>query len=190
MPPQIPRPGAATDNTERNWRKELKQVLHFRFSFEPRFPEVDSLSFSLRLSVLRHVMYTIVDRYDNERETWSKSTVEVEALRLDMLILPCWTIAHLYLLQSLAKRLFVFFIFMFIDSSSLCMISEKATLAKLFVTIPVQRDFISLTISSGSFWWMSFVPTCSKMSSGFFSCKSRLHIMLHISNRCSRKCLY
>jgi hypothetical protein len=23
--------------------------------------------------VLRHVMYTIVDRYDNERETWSKS---------------------------------------------------------------------------------------------------------------------
>jgi hypothetical protein len=34
---------------------------------------VDFLSFSLRLSVLRHVMYTIVDRYDNERETWSKS---------------------------------------------------------------------------------------------------------------------
>ena len=22
---------------------------------------------------VRHVMYTIVDRYDNERETWSKS---------------------------------------------------------------------------------------------------------------------
>jgi hypothetical protein len=54
--------------------KQLKQVLHFRFSFEPRFSEVDKLSFSLRPSVLRHVMYTIVDRYDNERETWSKST--------------------------------------------------------------------------------------------------------------------
>ena len=53
--------------------KELKQVLHFRFSFEPSFPKLTSLSFSLRPSVLRHVMYTIVDRYDNERETWSKS---------------------------------------------------------------------------------------------------------------------
>ena len=29
--------------------------------------------FGFRPSVLRHVMYTIVDRYDNERETWSKS---------------------------------------------------------------------------------------------------------------------
>ena len=48
-------------------------VLHFRFSFEPSFPKLTSLSFSLRPSVLRHVMYTIVDRYDNERETWSKS---------------------------------------------------------------------------------------------------------------------
>jgi hypothetical protein len=38
------------------------------------FPKLTSLSFSLRPSVLRHVMYTIVDRYDNERETWSKST--------------------------------------------------------------------------------------------------------------------
>jgi hypothetical protein len=37
------------------------------------FPKLTSLSFSLRPSVLRHVMYTIVDRYDNERETWSKS---------------------------------------------------------------------------------------------------------------------
>jgi hypothetical protein len=37
------------------------------------FPKLTSLSFSLRLSVLRYVMYTIVDRYDNERETWSKS---------------------------------------------------------------------------------------------------------------------
>jgi hypothetical protein len=25
--------------------------------------------------VLRHVMHTIVDRYDNEREIWSKSSV-------------------------------------------------------------------------------------------------------------------
>ena len=50
---------------------------NFRFSFEPRFAEVDSLSFSLRPSVLRHVMYTIVDRYDNERETWSKSNAHV-----------------------------------------------------------------------------------------------------------------
>ena len=44
-------------------RKQLKQVLHFRFSFEPSFPKLTSLSFSLRPSVLRHVMYTIVDRY-------------------------------------------------------------------------------------------------------------------------------
>jgi hypothetical protein len=29
------------NNTEINWRKQLKQVLHFRFSFEPRFSEVD-----------------------------------------------------------------------------------------------------------------------------------------------------
>ena len=54
-------------------RKQLKQVLHFQSSFEPSFPKLTSLSFSLRPSVLRHVMYTIVDRYDNERETWSKS---------------------------------------------------------------------------------------------------------------------
>ena len=56
--------------------KELKQVLHFRFSFEPSpsFP-LTSLSFTLRLSVLRHVIYTIVDGYDNERETWSKSNI-------------------------------------------------------------------------------------------------------------------
>jgi hypothetical protein len=53
--------------------KELKQVLHFRFSFEPRFSEVDKSLFLAPPSVLRHVMYTIVDRYDNERETWSKS---------------------------------------------------------------------------------------------------------------------
>jgi hypothetical protein len=35
-------------------RKELKQVLHFRFSFEPRVSEDDKS---------RHVMYTVVDRY-------------------------------------------------------------------------------------------------------------------------------
>jgi hypothetical protein len=42
-----------------------------------------SLSFSLRHSVLRHVMYTIVDRYyiyDNERETWSKSRERLTVL--------------------------------------------------------------------------------------------------------------
>jgi hypothetical protein len=56
--------------------KQLKQVLHFRLSFEPRLvPKLTNLSFSLRPSVLRHVMYTIVDRYDNERETWSKSSM-------------------------------------------------------------------------------------------------------------------
>ena len=60
-----------------NDRKELKQVLHFRFSFELSFPKLTSLSFSLRPSVLRHVMYTIVDRYDNERESWSKSNLQV-----------------------------------------------------------------------------------------------------------------
>ena len=59
-------------------RKELKQVFHFRFSFEPSFPKLTSLSFSLRPSVLRHVMYTIVDRYDNERETWSKSRATLD----------------------------------------------------------------------------------------------------------------
>ena len=39
------------------------------------FPKLTSLSFSPRLSAERHVMYTIVDRYDIERETWSKSTL-------------------------------------------------------------------------------------------------------------------
>jgi hypothetical protein len=57
-------------------RKELKQVLHFRGSVLNRdFPKLTSISFSLRPSVLRHVMYTIVGRYDNEREPWSKSRV-------------------------------------------------------------------------------------------------------------------
>jgi hypothetical protein len=41
------------------------------------FPKLTSLSFSLRPSVLRHVMYTIVDRYDNERETWNKSNFQL-----------------------------------------------------------------------------------------------------------------
>jgi hypothetical protein len=57
--------------------KQLKQVLHFRLSFEPSFPEVDKSLFlapPLRTTLVRHVMYTIVDRYDNERETWSKSS--------------------------------------------------------------------------------------------------------------------
>jgi hypothetical protein len=56
-------------------RKQLKQVLHFGSVLNRDFPKFTSLSFSLRPSVLRHVMYTIVDRYDNERETWSKSSI-------------------------------------------------------------------------------------------------------------------
>ena len=55
-------------------RKQLKQVLHV---LNRDFPKLTSLSFSLRPSVLRHVMYTIVDRYDNERETWSKSSTQL-----------------------------------------------------------------------------------------------------------------
>jgi hypothetical protein len=45
--------------------KQLKQVLHFRpgLVLNRDFPKLTSLSFSLRVSVLRHVMYTIVDRY-------------------------------------------------------------------------------------------------------------------------------
>jgi hypothetical protein len=53
--------------------KELKQVLHFRFSFEPKFSEVDKSLFLAPPLRTTSVMYTIVDRYDNERETWSKS---------------------------------------------------------------------------------------------------------------------
>ena len=56
-------------------RKQLKQVLHFRFSFEPRFSEVDK---SLFLGPPLHttscnVHYSGSILYDNERETWSKS---------------------------------------------------------------------------------------------------------------------
>ena len=56
-------------------RKELKQVLHFRFSFEPRFSEVDKSLFlapPLR-STSCNVHYSGPILYDNERETWSKS---------------------------------------------------------------------------------------------------------------------
>jgi hypothetical protein len=49
-------------NTDRKQLKQVLAVLHFRFSFEPKFL-LKSLSFSLRPSVLRHAMYTIVDRY-------------------------------------------------------------------------------------------------------------------------------
>ena len=56
--------------------KELKQVLHFRFSFEPRFSEVDKSLFlapPLRATSC-NVHYSGPILYDNERETWSKST--------------------------------------------------------------------------------------------------------------------
>ena len=55
--------------------KELKQVLHFRFSFEPRFSEVDkSLFLALPLRTTScTVHYSGPILYDNERETWSKS---------------------------------------------------------------------------------------------------------------------
>ena len=55
--------------------KELKQVLHFRFSFEPRFSEVDKSLFlapPLRTTSC-NVHYSGPILYDNERETWSKS---------------------------------------------------------------------------------------------------------------------
>ena len=57
-------------------RKQLKQVLHFRFSFEPRFSEVDKSLFlapPLRATSC-NVHYSGSTLYDNERETWSKST--------------------------------------------------------------------------------------------------------------------
>jgi hypothetical protein len=57
-------------------RKQLKQVLHFRFSFEPRFSEVDKSLFlapSLRTTSC-NVHYSGPTLYDNERETWGKST--------------------------------------------------------------------------------------------------------------------
>ena len=56
--------------------KELKQVLHFPFSFEQRFSEVDKSLFldpPLRTTSC-NVHYSGQILYDNERETWSKST--------------------------------------------------------------------------------------------------------------------
>jgi hypothetical protein len=65
-------------------RKQLKQVLHFRFSFEPRFSEVDKSLFlapPLRTTSC-NVHYSGPILYDDERETWSKSIVEsVRTLR-------------------------------------------------------------------------------------------------------------
>ena len=57
--------------------KELKQALHFRFSFEPRFSEVDKSLFlapPLRTTSC-NVHYSGPILFDNERETWSKSTL-------------------------------------------------------------------------------------------------------------------
>ena len=57
--------------------KQLKQVLHFRFSFEPRFSEVDKSLFlapPLRTTSC-NVHYTGSILFDNERETWSKSSI-------------------------------------------------------------------------------------------------------------------
>jgi hypothetical protein len=51
-------------------RKQLKQVLHFRFSFEPRF-----LAPPLRTPSC-NVHYSGPILYDNERETWRKSNQE------------------------------------------------------------------------------------------------------------------
>ena len=56
--------------------KQLKQVLHFRFSFEPRFSEIDKSLFlapPLRTTSC-NVHYSGPLLYDNGRETWSKST--------------------------------------------------------------------------------------------------------------------
>ena len=61
--------------TKRTYRKQLKQVLHFRFSFEPRFSEVDKSLFlapPLRTTSC-NVHYSGSILYDNERETCSKS---------------------------------------------------------------------------------------------------------------------
>jgi hypothetical protein len=59
-----------------NIGKQLKQVLHFRFSLEPRFSEVDKSLFlapPLRATSC-NVHYSGPILYDNERETWSKSS--------------------------------------------------------------------------------------------------------------------
>jgi uncharacterized protein (DUF2132 family) len=58
-------------------RKQLKQTLHFRFSFEPRFSEVDKSLFlapPLRTTSC-NVHYSGSILYDNGRETWSKSNI-------------------------------------------------------------------------------------------------------------------
>ena len=58
--------------------KQLKQVLHFRLSFEPIFSEVDKSLFlapPLRTKSC-NVHYSGPILYDNERETWSKSTMQ------------------------------------------------------------------------------------------------------------------
>jgi hypothetical protein len=61
-------------------RKELKQVLHFRFSFEPRFSEVDSLFLAPPLRTTScNVHYSGPILYDNERETWAKSKIPEDA---------------------------------------------------------------------------------------------------------------
>jgi hypothetical protein len=68
--------------------KELKQVLHFRFSFEPRFSEVNKSLFlapSLHTGTTScNVHYCGPILYDNERETynWSKSRVTRTQLNL------------------------------------------------------------------------------------------------------------
>jgi hypothetical protein len=57
----------------------VKRVLYFRFSFEPRFSEVDKSLFlapPLRATSC-NVHYSGSILCDNERETWSKSTVAV-----------------------------------------------------------------------------------------------------------------
>ena len=57
-------------------RKQLKQVLHFRFSLERRFSEVDKSLFLAPLlrTTSCNVHYSGPILYDNERETWCKST--------------------------------------------------------------------------------------------------------------------
>ena len=79
-------------------RKELKQVLHFRFSFEPRFSEVDKSLFlapPLRTTSC-NVHYSGPILYDNERETWSKSKTMHDLQRENVLL-----ILSLNLLQRL-----------------------------------------------------------------------------------------
>jgi hypothetical protein len=59
--------------------KQLKQVLHFQFSFEPRFSEVDKSLFltpPLRATSC-NVHYSGSILYDNQRETWSKSNISI-----------------------------------------------------------------------------------------------------------------